>query len=83
MIVARCVVCGDPPPNGWRYCRRCHDWHDMITALQYAGTIGIDEPKLQRALRRLSPRGPRHPTIAMFDKLVRRISELEYRVGAR
>lgn len=74
----RCIECFDPAPEGWKFCRRCHAHYDLQIALRYAGNLGIDEARLKRALRILSPRcGQRYPTIAMFDKLLRRISELE------
>ena len=24
-----CVACNDPAPRGWRYCLKCHLWHEL------------------------------------------------------
>ena len=77
-----CVECGDRPPQGWTYCRKCHSWNDLYAALRFAGSVGIDERKLQRALGALSPRQPQRVTPAMLRQLVRRVADLEQQVEA-
>ena len=61
-------------------CEHCRAWADMRDALQHVD-VGMDTRKLRRALLILTPR-KRYVTPAMFDKLVRRIEDLEAEVGA-
>ena len=80
--MSRCRQCGDLSPEGWRYCRRCHAWDDLAVALQHAGTSGIDEFRLRRALSYISPRRRAHPLAKIVGKLMRRVEQLEAQVEA-
>ena|ERR1700682_3427671 len=72
-----CAQCGDQPPRDWKFCKKCHRWHDLATALEFAGTLGIDEYRLRRALSFLSTRRRRFVAAGAFEQLVRRVEQLE------
>jgi len=72
----RCLGCWDLCGSR-TLCRKCIAWHDMQTALEHVASLGIDAPRLRRALAVLLPRRRKHVTVAMFEKLRRRVEELE------
>jgi hypothetical protein len=80
--MSRCVACGDFSPAGWSYCMKCHAWNDLFVSIEHAA-VGIDERRLQRALRFLRPRRPRVRDLERgVAQLARRIADLEGRIEA-
>ncbi len=77
MTGARCIVCGDPGPNDWLYCRKCHAWNDLGIALTRC-ELGLDEFRLRRARRYFARGQSRESVRALLAKLLRRIEDLEY-----
>ena len=76
-MTARCS-CGDPAPNGWEACIKCHAYDDLRRA--FFGAAGIDEFRLHRALAYIHGRRPVEPLESLLRKLTRRVAELEQAV---
>jgi len=77
-MTASCFHCGDPAPQGWEACLKCHAYDDLGRA--FCGSAGIDEYRLYRALGYLRGRRPVEPLDGQLRKLMRRVSELEHAV---